>query len=414
MQQLERIKSTYHRFPQKFWALVLTVFIDMIGGTLLSPFFALYITQKFQVGMTQAGVILGFSSLFGLAGNAIGGALADHYGRKKIILAGLIFSALSSVALGFVETFNVLYPLAALIGILGNISGPAHNAMVADMLPEEQRNEGYGIIRVVANLSWIIGPTIGGFVANRSYLALFLLDAGFSLITAALVNKIIPETYPQAAEFEGSRSLGETISGYKSVASNGLFMTFLGVSMLMLLVYQQMYNTLSVYMRDVHHLPTSYYGYMLSASAVLVVLTQFWITRKTQKYPPMLMMALGCFFYMIGFSMFGFVSEYWLFVLAVLIITLGEMISMPVSQAVTARFAPDDMRGRYMAFTSISWTIPSIVGPTAAGIILDNYDPNWVWYLGGILCAIAVIGYLLLNKKVNRHERFAEQMKLVE
>jgi len=71
---LSRLKKIYAEFPPLFWIIVGTLFIDSIGSTLLFPFFALYITQKFGVGMTEAGVLLGISSLFGLIGSVIGGA----------------------------------------------------------------------------------------------------------------------------------------------------------------------------------------------------------------------------------------------------------------------------------------------------------------------------------------------------
>ena len=57
------------------------------------------------------------------------------------------------------------------------------------------------------------------------------------------------------------------------------------------------------------------------------------------------------------------------------------------------------MRVRYMAFFGFAWMVPSIFGHADAGIIMDNYDPRWVWYLGGILSAIAVAGFLFLHTK---------------
>jgi MFS family permease len=157
-----------------------------------------------------------------------------------------------------------------------------------------------------------------------------------------------------------------------------------------------MYSTLSVYLRDVHGVPAQGYGLILSLNAGTVVLFQFWVTRRVSKRAPLLMMVLGTGFYLIGFTMYGFVSTFVLFVVAMILITIGEMIVMPVSQALAARFAPEDMRGRYMAFFTLSWTIPSTLGPWAAGLILDNYDPNWVWYAGGIILAIAATGFYLL------------------
>ncbi len=105
---INKFKETYDEYPRRFWAVVVISFIDRIGGTMLFPFFALYITQKFQVGMTQAGFVLGIFSIFGLIGNTIGGALTDKYGRRNLILFGLVFSALSTLSLGLVNDFRVL------------------------------------------------------------------------------------------------------------------------------------------------------------------------------------------------------------------------------------------------------------------------------------------------------------------
>ena len=95
-----KLTKIYHEYPRQFWIVVLVSFIDRIGGTLLFPFFSLYITQKFGVGMTQAGIILGMFSAFGLVGSMVGGALTDRFGRRRLILFGLVFSALSSLSLG--------------------------------------------------------------------------------------------------------------------------------------------------------------------------------------------------------------------------------------------------------------------------------------------------------------------------
>jgi MFS family permease len=360
--------------------------------------------------MTQAGILLGFMSFFGLIGSTIGGALADRYGRRNIILFGLIFSAFSSIALGLTNTYLILYPLAAIIGFLSSIAIPAQNAMMADILPVEQRNEGYGILRVGANLAWIIGPTIGGFMATRSFLLLFLLDALLSSVTAIIVYKFLPESHPHPAEVRQG-SIVHTLAGYKQVFSDSIYLVFLFVCILMLLVYQQENNTLAVYLRDAHQIPPSYYGYILSCCGALVVFSQFWFSNWTRKYPPMLMMALGCFFLMIGFTMVGFVSVFWLFLIALLIVTVGEMIAFPVGQSLAARFAPEDMRGRYMGIFSLTWSIPTTIGPAAAGAVLDNYNPNWVWYISGFICAAAILGFYLLHLRVRNLPGFSPSVK---
>jgi len=403
---LENIKSTFNEYPRKFWVIVGASFIDRIGGTLIFPFFALYITQKFNVGMTEAGVLIGVFSFAGLIGNLIGGALTDRFGRKVMVLFGLVFSALSSVTMGLVNDLAVFYVLAVVVGFLSDIAGPAWQAMVADILPEDKRADGFGVLRVVGNLAWIFGPTIGGLMAARSFLLLFIMDAITSLITAAVIYRYIPETKPEPTEAAEVESIMATFGGYAKVLRDRLYIIYIVVSMLMIVVYIQMYNTLSVYLRDEHGVSTQGYGFLLTMSAVTVILFQFPTTRIVKRYSPMLMMAIGALFYMIGFSMYGIVSLYILFVLAMVVITVGEMIVMPVGQALAANFAPADMRGRYMALFSLAWAVPATFGPATAGVILDNYNPNLVWYLGGFLCALAAVGFLGLH--VATRERFTK------
>jgi len=405
---LGNLKSTYREYPSRFWVLVGASFIDRVGGTILNPFFALYVTQRFGVGMTEAGVLFTLFSVSGFAGNMLGGALADRFGRKGMVLFGLVFSALSNVTMGFVGSLVTFYFLAIFVGLLSDVAGPAHGAMVADLLPEHQRAEGYGILRVVANVAWIIGPTIGGLLASRSYLSLFLLDALASLITAAIVFRFLPETRPEARQVTQRETLAATFGGYFRVVRDGAFVSFVLMAALMNLVYLQMYSTLSVYLRDVHGVPPQGYGFLTSANAILVVLTQFWITRRIRRYPPMVMMAVGTLLYMVGFLSYGFVSVYLAFLAAMLVITVGEMIVVPISSALVARFAPADMRGRYIAIAGLSWSIPSAIGPLAAGVILDNFNPNLVWYAAGMLAAVAAAGFLMLNSTARARLAAAE------
>lgn len=403
----DRLKNIYHEFPRLFWVVVTVSFIDRIGGTLLFPFFALYITQKFNVGMTQAGILLGMSSLFGLIGSTVGGALTDKFGRKQLILFGLVFSALSTLTFGLVNDLNALYPLMVVVGLLSSVAHPAHDAMIADILPENKRQEGFGILRVVGNLSWIIGPTIGGFVANINFFYLFVIDAVISCVVAAIIFRAIPETKPEAHAHAESESLWQTVIGYRVVLKDFAFMAFMVAGMLMLVVYQQMYSSLSVYLRDNHGVSPSGYGFLMTTSAITVVLFQFWVSRLIKRRPPFLMMAFGTVFYMIGFALFGVVTAYVLFALNIVIITIGEMIVVPTSQAIATNFAPETMRGRYMAIFGLSWAIPSTIGPGAAGYILDNFNPDLLWFIGGVLCGLSVIAYYALHLRLGARPEFA-------
>lgn len=396
---IEKARKLYNEYPRLFWVLVGITFVDRLGGALIFPFFALYITAKFNVGMTDVGILFAVFSVSSFAGNAIGGALADRFGRKGIILFGLVASALSTITMAYIEDFQKFFILALCIGLLADIAGPARQAMIADILPEDKRTDGFGILHVAFNLSVVLGPAIGGLLAAYSYFMLFMSDAVISVVTALLIFSLLPETRPQAHKDSPQESLGGTFAGYGRVFQNAAYMLFLGASMLGLLAYMNMNTSLGVYLRNVHGTPESGYGFLLSINAIMVVFLQFPFARRVRKYPPMLMMALGTFLYAVGFSMYGYVSTYVFFVTAMVIITIGEMMITPISQSLIASFAPEDMRGRYMAVAGIIGGFTGMTGPYLAGLLLDGPNPKMLWYAAGFVGMLSVAGFLSLHRK---------------
>jgi MFS family permease len=400
--RIQRIQNLYNEYPRQFWVLISATFIDRLGGALLFPFFSLYITKKFGVGMTQVGILFGVFSITGLLSSLVGGALTDRMGRKGLLLFGLVMSALSALLMGIVDQFILFVLVTVVVGLLADVGFPAQQAMIADLLPEDKRAEGFGILRVVANLAVTFGPMIGGLLAATSYLLLFILDASASLITAIILFFTLRETKRPAQEGETQESMLQTFGGYFKVLRDSAFTWFLVASMLSVLVYMQMNTTLSVYLRDIHGVPEQGFGYILSLNAAMVVLLQFPITRWISKFRPMMIMVIGTLFYAVGFGLYGFVSIYILFLVAMVIITIGEMLVSPVSQSIVARLAPEAMRGRYMAAYGFSWIIPSALGPLLAGLVMDNLDPRWVWYGAGLIGLVAAAAYYALEWRTQR------------
>lgn len=407
---LENITKIYNNFPRLFWVVVLTRFIDSWGRTILFPFFSLYVTQRFGVGMTQAGILLGLNSFFALAGSTVGGAFTDKFGRRGLILFGLVFSALSSLSLGLVNNIQMLYPLIIFVGLLASIAHPAHEAMLADILPEEKRQEGYGILRVVFNYAWIFGTAMGGFIAARSFFALFVIDAVVSCLAALILWRLLPETRPTRKEEVEHReeSFWETLKGYRVVVRDLAFMGFVVSGMLALVTYIQQYGSLAVYLRDVHGIDSKGYGIILSITGLEVVLLQFWISRAIRNRPPFLMMMVGAAIFAMGMFMYGLVTGFLMFVVAAIIVCIGEMFYFPTSQVVAAGFAPKEMRGRYMAIAGFIRSVPNAFGPAMAGYILDNFNPRSLWYIGGILCLLSALGYFALHTRLGAQERFVQ------
>jgi len=405
---LARTKKIYNEYPRAFWIYNIIVFIDRLGGFMLYPFFALYLTQKYDIGMSTVGLVFAIFSITGMVGSALGGAIADRMGRKTVIIASLLLSSLSALGMGFAPTLAIFVAVVVLVGTLSSVGGPAHEAVVADLLPQEKRAEGYGIIRVVFNVAVIIAPPIAGLLITRSYMTLFIVDAVISVISAGVVLFFLPETKPQALPHVKPETMKQTFAGYKRVFKDTPFLAFIGVTVMMTLVYLNMNSTLGVFLRDERGLPEVKYALLLSMNAIIVVFFQFWVTRRLQNYKPFLMMAAGSLLYAIGFAMYGFIPSFALFIVAMIIITIGEMVVSPFQQSLVASFAPEDMRGRYMAVSGLSWSISFTVGPYFAGLILESANPSLLWAFCGLIGMMATTGFLVLNKIRNADEALPE------
>jgi MFS family permease len=90
------------------------------------------------------------------------------------------------------------------------------------------------------------------------------------------------------------------------------------------------------------------------------------------------------------------------------ILTVGEMIMIPTSTALTANLAPADMRGRYMGVYGLTWGVAMGIGPVLGGTLNDHVAPVAIWYAGLALGVIAVGGFLLLGRLMPRRPNPAE------
>ena len=398
-------RETYSKFSKDFWLLLSASFIDSLGGSLIFPFLSLFMTHKFNVGMTEVGtmyLVWGLTS--GLIGNVLGGALADKFGRKTNMIFGLIASATSALLMVIIENIVLFYIAIAIVGIFQDIAGPARQAMIADLVPEELRGDAYGLFRIVFNLSVTIGPAIGGFMASRSFEMLFLADMVISVLVAAFVFFFLPETRPQQGETEmdTEENFRDTLEGYREVIKDKLYLEFIIVSILSALMYFNMNSSLSVYLVNYRNISPEQFGYILSLNAGMVVMLQMLFTRLTASWKPMLAIALGNLLYVVGFTMYGIVESYPLYLLAMVVITIGEMIYAPKEQTIVASLAPEHMRGRYMAVRNLSWIIPVSFGPLGAGLIMDNLDPRLLWFIVSFIGMLAVLGFIYLHFKYGK------------
>jgi len=400
---IKNLRNIFNEYPRQFWMLATAVLIDAMGGWLIFPFFALYVTDKLNVSLAQVGLLYFFWALTGLLGNTVGGALADRGGRKRMVINGLVLSAVTSLMIVLAPTYSWQLVAAAIGGFFSRIGQPAWHAMIADTLSEEQYADGFGIVRIVDNLAAMIAPAIGGLLASVSYVLLFSVDILSSTLAAIFVARNLRETHPRtSAGKTTTQSMGSVFRGYLLALKDFKLVAVTMLTVLVGLAHFQLLFAFPVFLRDVHGFAPKVYGGLMSLAGAMVILFQFSLTRTLKHRSQVGQLAFGSLLFAAGFGLIGIIRTIPSFVLVMMLITFAGMIYFPVQQSLAALIAPEEMRGRYIAVAMQALSIPPLLGPGLAGLLLDRASPNLLWLLVAILCLVGSLGYLAIGSRFGK------------
>jgi MFS family permease len=273
--------------------------------------------------------------------------------------------------------------------------------MLADLLPGKKLTAGFGILRVLGSIAFVCGALMGGLLATRSYLALFTIKMMTNSVAAGAVLMTMHETRPALRNGEPEPTMTQVIAGYRDVLRDFTFVLFIGACMLLVVIgVQAERGALGIYLMDVHGVSERGFGYLMSLSGMISILLQFPIARRIARYRPMISMSVGTMLIASGFAMYGIFSSYVLFIVPTLTVAIGTMVVMPTRQALMARLAPRNMRGRYIGAFGLGLSVAQAVGPLLAGLVMDNLDPRWVWYAAWLLGLVAATAFVLLQRRL--------------
>jgi MFS family permease len=292
------------------------------------------------------------------------------------------------------DTLGIFALLMAVSGFVSPIYRVGVDAMVADLIPQEKRIDAYALLRMSHNLGVAIGPSIGGFLATRSYNIIFACAAAGLFLFSLLTVLFVKETRP--AEPETGTKVKEKFGGYGKVLKDKVFMAIstgftintIGASMVFVL--------LAVYAKEQFGVPENQFGFIMASNAALVVLFQVLVTRFSKNFPPYRVMALGSFFYCLGIGSVALGSGFLGFLVSMVIMTIGELLLVPTTTTQVANLAPKEMRGRYMSIYGLSWGVASGIGPVFGGFLSDTISPRATWYGGALIGLVSVAVFVLL------------------
>ena len=388
------VRDDLRAMPRAAWILFAGTLINRFGNFVL-PFLVLYLTRNGYT-VAQAGLAIGAYGVGHLISAIAGGHLADRIGRRNTIAVSMFGSAVAMVALSQTRGFGAIVIVTCITGIFAELYRPAGAALISDLVPGGERVFAFGLHRFAVNLGVAAGPAMAGFVAERSFLALFLVDAATSLLYGIIALVALPHGVRTRRDEEKP---GEAM---RFAARDRPFMLFLAAVLGVALVDFQIGSTYPLYVTSLGY-STRVFGALVSLNGLLVVLFELWITSYTKRLRPLPVIAVGFALNNFGFALTGLAHTIPALAATMLIWTFGEMFSSPMGVAFVAEIAPERYRGRYMGLFTLMYSIGLIVGP-AAGTFLYQHDPRWLWWTGAVLGLISALLLWLTSAAVERAE----------
>lgn len=373
--------------------------ISTIGVSMIWPFMMVYAGERLQLPMTAVGSLLTLNSAFALIASFVAGTLADRVGRRVVMIVGMALHGVVYVFFSFADSLWMFAVLMAMSGFVSPIYRVGVDAMVADLIPQKKRIDAYALLRMGNNAGVAIGPSVGGFLATRSYTIIFFCAAAGLVLYSLLTLLFSKETIP--ARDQGAAEPREKLGGYLRVLTDRRFMATIAGFTIATIGASLLFVLLAVYVKTQFGIPESQYGFIMAANAAMVVVFQVMVTRVSRRFAPYRVLALGAVLYGLGIGSVALGSTFLAFLASMFVLTLGELLLVPTTSALVANLAPQDMRGRYMSIYGLTWGIGSGIGPVFGGFLSDTIGPRAIWVGGAAICMISVGLFAALARRAD-------------
>lgn len=376
---------------KKLFILMINMFIAIASFGIVIPILPAYLKSIDQGGIA-AGLMISIFAGAQLIMSPIAGKWADKYGRRIMIIAGLSGLALSMFVFYFSDSIGVLYVSRAIGGVGAALLVPAIFAYVADITTMEQRAKGNSLISAAMSLGIVVGPGIGGFLAEFGLKMPLLISALVGVVAVIFSTLVLKESKPSDAVTPDGKSetmVKEIAQSFKKPYFIPLVITL--VMSFGLLAYE---SVLGLFVDDQFAASPQDIAWMITATGIVSVIIQVFVVDKVVRRfgeANVLRIFLGVAAF--GFLLSILISSYAFFFVITMIIFLSTSILRPVLTTLISKLAGNE-QGFAMGMNNAYMSIGNVLGPLLAGAL---YDVNIIYpfVLGLVVLVITTIGSII-------------------
>jgi predicted MFS family arabinose efflux permease len=386
-------REAYAGLPRGAWILALAEFINR-SGFMVFVFLNIYLTRRLNFSLNQAGRVLSAYGLGAIAGGYIGGHLSDKIGARGVQISSLTLSGLLLIVTAYGRTYGQILPLIFSYGIIAAALFPANDTAMARFTPDEMRPKGFALRRLASNLGITIGPIIGGFLILLDYRWMFWAD-GLTSIAAAAVIAVLMRGGPLRPEPKTASPALPSRSPWR----DGPFLMFLGLFLIEIIVFAQLFSTFTLYLNLSYGLKENQIGPLWAVNTLMIVFIEMVLLHSLRKRSNMRLIALGAGLIGLGFALLPLGRGFFYAALTVAVWTMGEILTMPLTATVTAGRGGESA-GKYLGLLSLTFSLSMFIAPSLGNWLLGTIGGDALWPVAGGAAALSGLGFLILKPRL--------------
>lgn len=388
--------NAYGGLSKPAWMLALVMLINR-SGTMVVPFLSIYLTQSLDLSITQAGIIVSCFGIGSMIGALLGGALTDRFGHFIVQFLALTLGGGMFIVMSFVSDYHTFMAGIIILSAIAESLRPANAASVAHYAKPENVSRAFSLNRMAINLGFSVGPAIGGLLAALSYRWLFIAD-GLTCISAGLFFYLYfknQKAYKLTKKHDKSGMSVATKSPYR----DWRFMTFIALCSGFAVLFFQLFVTIPLYYKDVYLLSENKIGGLLALNGIFVFLIEMVVVYVFGKrFAISKLITAGTILLGFSFVLLNLGHHISILVLAILLISLAEILAMPFMATYIVQQSQDHNRGAYMGLYTLSYSIAHVIAPLAGTRIIEKYGFETLWWLIALAAVVLAAGFSIIAR----------------